>query len=276
MIPKKRFKLLDTIDGGDVSFFTEDENGIFVNYVNMYYDGDTDTYSADYPIPWLTRGLASEFDRLYYLHHSGEKLVSRMYERLIERINETEVPPIEITNNGVKQVLMQMVVTQYGDKWNRLYDAFIDEQYAPLENYNMEQKETPDITKTTTREQDVTEERKVASDITTGTTNDITDVDTYGFNSSGAVPSGKSTRNASVTVSGDADDNVDTLHITGDADNNITTESESGTRTITRNGNIGVTTSQQMLQSEIDLRNNFNFTEQVFDDMDTILCLLVY
>lgn len=46
-------------------------------------------------------------------------------------------------------------------------------------------------------------------------------------------------------------------------------------RELTRSGNIGVTTSQQMLESEISIRQ-WNFFEAVFSDLDKILTLKVY
>ena len=45
---------------------------------------------------------------------------------------------------------------------------------------------------------------------------------------------------------------------------------------LTRSGNIGVTTSQQMLQSEHELwRWNF-FNDVVFPDIDRVLALMIY
>ena len=79
-----------------------------------------------------------------------------------------------------------------------------------------------------------------------------TDIETannvYGFNSSSPVPS----NNAKTT---------------GNKLNNTTDH--------TRSGNIGVTTSQQMLESEIKLRE-WNFYDQLFKDVDSILCLQLY
>lgn len=58
-----------------------------------------------------------------------------------------------------------------------------------------------------------------------------------------------------------------------------TTDSENttgdSTRTLNRHGNIGVTTSQQMIESEIELRKH-NFFEIVFKDIDNYLTLAVY
>lgn len=54
-----------------------------------------------------------------------------------------------------------------------------------------------------------------------------------------------------------------------------TSEVLDGDRHLTRSGNIGVTTSQQMLQSEIELRK-WLYYQNVFNDIDTILTLSIY
>ena len=46
-------------------------------------------------------------------------------------------------------------------------------------------------------------------------------------------------------------------------------------RTLTRKGNIGVTTTQQMMSSEIELWQ-WNFYESVFKDIDSVLTLYIY
>ena len=46
-------------------------------------------------------------------------------------------------------------------------------------------------------------------------------------------------------------------------------------RTLTRKGNIGVTTTQQMMESEIRLWQ-WNFYESVFKDIDSVLTLYIY
>lgn len=83
-------------------------------------------------------------------------------------------------------------------------------------------------------------------------TTDNTDTSTYGFNSSSESPTGKSEN--SVTVDGDWDNNK---------------------RNLTRKGNIGVTTSQQMIEAEIKLRQ-YNVLEQMFEDINSMLVLSVY
>ena len=46
-------------------------------------------------------------------------------------------------------------------------------------------------------------------------------------------------------------------------------------RELTRKGNIGVTSSQQLIESEIELRE-YNFIETIYSDIDSILTLKIY
>ena len=95
------------------------------------------------------------------------------------------------------------------------------------------------------------EDENVNTDIT-NTSNGSSNV--FGFNtqSDDGVPDGKN--EVSSTTSGKFDDNH---------------------RKLTRSGNIGVTTSQQMLESELEIRKNI-FIEMVMNDIDSIMCLKIY
>lgn len=96
---------------------------------------------------------------------------------------------------------------------------------------------------------DMSEEEKVNSKIVSSYG---TDAKTYGFNSPEAKPTDKT--ESSSTTEGSADDNV---------------------RQLTRSGNIGVTTSAQLLEGELKVRQNI-FIEQVMKDIDSMLCLKLY
>lgn len=135
----------------------------------------------------------------------------------------------------------------------------------------------------------VTEEQKINTDLSVETTTD-TSADVYGFNSSQAVHSNEGSGSSTVTTEGNENTNKVTNtktqegHVTiteaGSANDNIETntqsqtgykeETETGSRTLTRTGNIGVTTSQQMIESEIALWQ-WNFFDMVFNDVDTVL-----
>lgn len=62
-------------------------------------------------------------------------------------------------------------------------------------------------------------------------------------------------------------DTVTSSDTTGSKDNNY--------KDLTRHGNIGVTTTQQMITSEIELRKNI-ILDFIFNDIDKLLCLKVY
>ncbi len=189
-----------------VDIFTDSTAGIF-NALESIASGES--------FEWLEN---SEYlDIMYYVSHSGEKYASRFYLTMLEH----EKTIVDIAH---------IVFTKFSDKWKRVYDAMIME-YNPINNYDMQEKETVNS--------------KITSTI---------DVDnkTHGFGSPNAAPTdeGKST----TTTEGDADDNV---------------------RELTRSGNIGVTTSAQLLAGELEVRKNI-FIEEVMNDIDTMLCLKIY
>lgn len=198
---------------------------------------------------WLTAGLSLFLDEKLVLEHSGDKIISGYYNKLIELEDD------ETISDGLLVVATNIVNT-YADKWNKLYSALVSSDYDPLENYNMEQVETPDITREKTTD--------VKTKMVTSSSGDSSS-GVYGFNSATSVPSTENEASTTVTVEGDNDDNV-----SHDVD------TETGTRELTRHGNIGVTTSQQMLESEIKLRNNYNFTQMILKDVSQILCISVY
>lgn len=96
---------------------------------------------------------------------------------------------------------------------------------------------------------DMVENENVQSDVHNEITNES---GVHGFNSSESVPKDK------VVTSSDTSGDFDKNH-----------------RELTRHGNIGVTTSQQMLQSELDLRK-LNFYRSIMDVIDKYMCLKIY
>lgn len=83
------------------------------------------------------------------------------------------------------------------------------------------------------------------------------------------------TTQESVSAKTDKDNygqHTDTESITRANDTSTNSENTTFNHEFKRHGNIGVTTSQQMLQSEFDLRLNFNFYDVVFDLIIKELC----
>jgi hypothetical protein len=107
-----------------------------------------------------------------------------------------------------------------------------------------------------TRTPDLTETSTVKSDVKTTGSNKV-----YGFNSAAAVPATET--DAETKTQGASADNQ-------------STRTNTGTESLTRSGNIGVTTSQQMLISELDLRTQHEFEEIVFAMLDNIMTCGAY
>lgn len=186
---------------------------------------------------FITTDNQEELDIDYYLSHSGKKYISNLFDTLLD-IYPDQDPLIKLS---------KIIENRYKEKWIRIYNAMVEE-YKPLENYSMLEVETPNLEdhRVTKLDQDLINESNI---------ND------YGFNSNDPVP---------------ISHNVN--KITGSGDKNKTDETinRTGTRTLTRSGNIGVTTSQQMLESEIKLRALYNMIEIIFNDVDKVLCLSIY
>ena len=140
--------------------------------------------------------------------------------------------------------------------WERMWNA-IQTEYNPLENYDRSEE----------WEDSQTVEREAENQTTaTGETTDTTQANhfVYGFNDNSQVKqssdsgSGTAEREDSTTASG-------TESTTG-----------SGTRSGHIHGNIGVVTSQAMLEAEINLDRKINMYDIIAKDFRNRFCILMY
>lgn len=211
-------------------------------FLNSYIGLSEEDYNAS-SLHNLFDSNDLELDEDYFIENSSEKYLSRYSQSLIDGIGLDNL-------EYVIEKISSHLVTKFGFKWWKIAEA-ITTDYKPLENYDMEEIRTPNLREEYTRKQNT--DTNVHSETESGI---------YGFNSTEPNP----------TATGNGDN-----HTTGLKANNETEDikSNTGTERLTRHGNIGVTTSQQMLESEIKLRQ-FNFIEEVFKDIDSILCLKIY
>ena len=140
--------------------------------------------------------------------------------------------------------------------WERMKRA-IDLEYNPLENYDRREEWTDN------EETD----RSANTSSTTHTDSGNSGVDYHyvnGFNDNSQVLQSQDTSTASYDADG-------TGTVSG---------TESGTKDSTHSGrthgNIGVTTSQQMLQSELDLAPRLNLYDIISRDFRNRFCILIY
>ena len=146
----------------------------------------------------------------------------------------------------------------------RVWSA-VNLEYNPIENYDRQEDETT----TGTRQHS-------GQDVTTGSNSDTRTVSDSGsvqnkiagFDASALVDHDSGTSSRSGTDSTTGTDRTELTHGEKIAD--------AGTRTSRIHGNIGVTTSQQMLESELDLVPRLNFYRYLAEEFKRRFCILVY
>lgn len=251
-------------------------------------------------VPWAADVQTQSLDIEYFLNRSGNKYCSPLVSKLCN--GET------LTTANI-DIICNVLVSLYGENWNREY-AVLSFDYNPIENYSMTENMTNDITEiehghVLTRELDTTDERtpnvteertddlthgKTGTETTTPNLTSTTDNGITGFNSAVDVHTGETQTtntgtneieyNTSNTDSGKVTTTTTGTDTTTQSGSITDTNSGKDTHThnyeLTRSGNIGVTTSQQMAESEISLwRWNF-FNDVVFPDIDRVLTLMIY
>ena len=165
---------------------------------------------------------------------------------------------LAITNWSAKEVVT----------WNRLYNAMLIE-YNPIENYNrVEKTNTQNRGAFTHSGTDSVTGSGFDSDVTSGgdsVTNSVT-----GFNDNTLLTHDKAqeTKNTTITHNKGATDKTTYGHVVTDSTGSLVQSEISG--------NIGVTTSQQMLESELELAPKLNVMNYIIQSFKDRFCLLVY
>lgn len=180
-----------------------------------------------------------------------EEMAVTYYFRSFRKPLKTEWPyyfenNVDFTDNASIIAFCQRVATmvegRFGSNLAHVWEAYFNTFYSPLENYDLNETRTPNITH---------------ESVTSRNT------DTNVSTSASVVPFNDTT--ATKVNEGDSDT---TESYTKNYAN--TSMVETGNETLQRHGNIGVTSSQQMLQQELDLRK-LDFQELAFDCIDKVL-----
>lgn len=185
-------------------------------------------------------------------------------------------------------VWLQMHKTDF----NAIYTALDLADYNPIDNYNMTETAEDNTTSagtTTYNTTDTTTDNTVTTkDSSTNYGHIINDTDNTDNTESSAVidtdtlktDSKSVTTDTSTTTNSGTDSTNDTIDSERDSTikktgTDSTDNTSKSTHTLTRKGNIGVTTSQQMIESELQLRLN-NFVKHVAEVFVNELTLGVY
>lgn len=242
----------------------------------------------NFDVPWKLLNNVNTLNMTYHGSHSGDKNISPIVYKFLKSEDE-----------NARTKLANIIYNMYADKWTKTWGV-LNAEYNPLNNYDMLEHEvsgsTVDNTTTHTGTDTVTmtgtdTNTHTGTDTTTNTGTDTTTHDGTNENEVSAFNSANYSDNEKNTI--DITDetthnttNTETLNLTDLNTRNMTDQTTHNTsevldgestseRTLNRSGNIGITTSQQMAESEIKLRQ-WLFYQEVFNDIDNILTLSIY
>lgn len=207
-------------------------------------------------VPWSSdediTGALLDFE--YMNNQSGDKIISPAVEKNL-------TAGVLTTENFNK--LCDVAYMMYGKRWARLWEILTAE-FNPLNNYDMQEVHTFEHGKKETNSGTDTTNR-TGTDTITHTGDQENEVSA--FNSTNYQDNAKTTQN---TTDLDTRNMSDAL-----VHGHIVTNSGTDTERTTRSGNIGVTTSQQMAESSLQLWK-WNFFYDIFRDVDSIFTITTY
>lgn len=206
-------------------------------------------------LPWSSIMVGTQMDTLYFDTHSGERFSSRIITKRVGADGSLATAD--------RKTIATLVYAMFRNQWGRLWST-MNPSYEPLTNYQMTEDETGNHTDT--RTPDLTR-KHTGTDKDEGATTLNTQNNLWGFNSDSSIPS-------------DMQDGTNTANNTNTRD---LTDTETGTdittgentRKLIRTGNIGTNTFQNLLQQERNLWM-YNFFEQIFKDVDSVLTIPIY
>lgn len=257
-------------------------------------------------LPWASPDISEILDTAYHGDH-GDRIISPLVRKLLNTDNELTTE----TKQKLANVIFNLFIVQWEHEYALLSAEYDPISNYDMEEHETPAEVTHTITPaetTVTNTPAETTETVTPAETTQTLTPAETTVETKpakvtssteisGFNSDGYVDTDRSTvegdnqnkgtESIDVDTAGSNKLEVDTAGTTKtEVDTAGTTKTEVDTagsdvftvqdeRVLTRKGNIGVTTTQQMMQSEVDLWK-WNFYRSVFKDIDSVLTLRIY
>lgn len=227
-------------------------------------------------LPWASDENIEDatLDIAYFGNHSGGKFCAPVVK--------TFLTDEEVVSQSGRARIAKILLAKYLPGWKHLWEAN-EAVYSPIQNYDVTEeltrKKANSEAESTGENQTHTGNTKLKHGLTETTSHGMTttqNIYKFGVNSDSENPS-ESDRNVS-TDGGQtvvADSGTDTqkrnLVDTKNSNRNLA-GAEEETEVRHRAGNIGVTTTQQMIQQERELWI-WNYFDQVFADLDNELAL---
>ena len=205
-------------------------------------------------LPWDSSVDSTVLDIEYFGNRSGGKFVAPVIMNLLG--DETELTEMD------RQLLARIIWTKFGEPWKHLWATNVV-AYNPIHNYDM-----TDVRTLIREDAEQSDDTRNTVDSTEFENNNQTDDFVYGMNSDQDGPGRRDTRGNST----EGGENTSVGVSTGEANRKKNTDE---VETTARSGNIGVTTTQAMIESERSVWM-WNFFDQVYKDIDSVLALPFY
>ena len=232
--------------------------------------------AAQTTMPWAnTENIDnSVLDIAYFGNHSGGKFCAPLVKLLID--DDGVVP------NAARITIAKILISKYLNNWNHLWETNVA-VYSPIHNYDMHEERdlatTDDNVETTDGKLSRTGTEGLTHGMVESTQHGRTEDNVnykYGLNTT-EYQQNRSDENVSTeggtTTTTDSGTDTTTRNLVDSTDQTVTEDNEGTEHEEThRYGNIGVTTTQKLLQEERNLWL-WNFFDEVFNDLDKELAL---
>lgn len=232
--------------------------------------------AAQGTMPWANAENVdnSVLDIAYFGNHSGGKFCAPLVKLLI---NDEGVIPA-----AARVTIAKILISKYLNNWNHLWETNVV-VYSPIHNYDMHEERdlatTDDNVETTDGELSRTGTEGLTHGMVESTQHGRTEDNVnykYGLNTT-VYQQNRSDENVSTeggtTTTTDSGTDTTTRNLVDSTDQTVTEDNEGTEHEEThRYGNIGVTTTQKLLQEERNLWL-WNFFDEVFNDLDKELAL---
>lgn len=232
--------------------------------------------AAQGTMPWANAENVdnSVLDIAYFGNHSGGKFCAPLVKLLI---NDEGVIP-----SAARVTIAKIIISKYLNNWNRLWETNVA-SYSPIHNYDLYEERdlatTDDNIETTDGELSRTGTEGLTHGMVESTQHGRTEDNVnykYGLNTT-VYQQNRSDENVSTeggtTTTTDSGTDTTTRNLVDSTDQTVTEDNEGTEHEEThRYGNIGVTTTQKLIQEERNLWL-WNFFDEVFNDLDKELAL---
>lgn len=217
-------------------------------------------------------GLYNYDDTLFNGFNVPEGLVKQIaIDTILMRTRELEILYPDLNYMKTRITIWS---NKYQINWKKLYDTTVLE-YNPIENYDRMEDwtDTDDETSTSARDNTRNTTNTVKSTSTNEIINSVNVTDKNTAFNAGLADHAKQITDGDTTENG----NITNTETGKDTENENVNGGRTGrhTKTGRAHGNIGVTTSQQMIQSERDLVV-FNLYDVIAESFIENFCLMVY